>query len=50
VIESIQRDGTCWRGPTQWQGHTAMRNSVSSWKTRDEDVERSIQAILGLAR
>ncbi len=46
VIESVQRDGTCWCGPTEWQGRTAMRISVSSWATRDEDVERSVAAIL----
>jgi glutamate/tyrosine decarboxylase-like PLP-dependent enzyme len=46
VIERVQRDGTCWCGPTEWQGRTAMRISVSSWMTRDEDVERSVAAIL----
>lgn len=46
VIERVQDDGTCWCGPTGWQGRTAMRISVSSWATRDEDVERSLIAIL----
>jgi glutamate/tyrosine decarboxylase-like PLP-dependent enzyme len=46
VIERVQEDGTCWCGPTEWQGRTAMRISVSSWATRDEDVERSVAAIL----
>ncbi len=49
VIERVQRDGTCWCGPTVWQGRTAMRISVSSWATQDEDVERSVQAILRAA-
>jgi len=49
VIERVQRDGTCWCGPTDWQGRTAMRISVSSWATRDEDVERSVPAILRAA-
>ena len=49
VIERVQRDGTCWCGPTVWQGRTAMRISVSSWATRDEDVERSVTAILRAA-
>jgi len=49
VIERVQRDGTCWCGPTEWQGHTAMRISVSSWATRDEDVDRSVAAILRAA-
>jgi glutamate/tyrosine decarboxylase-like PLP-dependent enzyme len=49
VIERVQRDGTCWCGPTEWQGRTAMRISVSSWLTRDCDVERSVRAILAAA-
>ena len=49
VIERIQREGTCWCGPTEWQGRTAMRISVSSWATRDEDVERSVAAMLRAA-
>jgi glutamate/tyrosine decarboxylase-like PLP-dependent enzyme len=49
VIERVQRDGTCWCGPTEWQGLTAMRISVSSRATRDEDVERSVAAILRAA-
>jgi glutamate/tyrosine decarboxylase-like PLP-dependent enzyme len=49
VIERVQRDGTCWCGPTEWQGRVAMRISVSSWATREEDVERSVGAILRCA-
>jgi glutamate/tyrosine decarboxylase-like PLP-dependent enzyme len=49
VIAAIQRDGTCWCGGTQWQGRTAMRISVSSWATSDEDVETSADAIVRLA-
>jgi glutamate/tyrosine decarboxylase-like PLP-dependent enzyme len=50
VIAAIQNDGTCWCGPTVWQGQTAMRISVSSWRTTDEDVERSLAAMIRLAR
>jgi glutamate/tyrosine decarboxylase-like PLP-dependent enzyme len=50
AIAAIQSDGTCWCGGTQWQGHTAMRISVSCWKTTDEDVERSAEAMIRLAR
>jgi glutamate/tyrosine decarboxylase-like PLP-dependent enzyme len=50
VIERVQQDGTCWCGPTEWQGQTAMRISVSSWATQDEDVDRSVAAILRAAR
>jgi len=49
VIRGVQRDGTCWCGGTRWNGRTAMRISVSSWATTDEDVERSVAAILTVA-
>ena len=49
VIAELQGDGTCWCGKTVWQGHTAMRISISSWATRDEDVERSLKAMLRIA-
>jgi glutamate/tyrosine decarboxylase-like PLP-dependent enzyme len=45
AIAAIQADGTCWVGGTVWQGHTAMRISVSSWATTDEDVEHSLAAM-----
>ena len=50
VIADIQADGTCWCGPTVWQGTTAMRVSVISWATTEADVDRSIEAILRIAR
>jgi glutamate/tyrosine decarboxylase-like PLP-dependent enzyme len=46
VIAAIQSDGTCWCGGTIWQGQTAMRISVSSWATTDEDVERCLVVML----
>jgi len=49
VIHAVQEDGTCWCGVTQWQGHTAMRISVSSWATTEDDVELSLAAILNAA-
>ena len=50
VIEAIQAEGTCWAGITVWQGRTAMRISVSSWATTDADVDRSIEAMIRVAR
>ena len=49
VISAIQADGTCWCGGTVWQGRTAMRISVCSWETSDDDVERSLEAMLRAA-
>lgn len=50
VIADLQAEGTCWCGSTHWQGHTAMRISVSSWATTDDDVSRSLEAMLRVAR
>jgi len=49
VIDAIQADGTCWCGVTVWQGHTAMRISVSNWSTTPGDVDASLEAIIRLA-
>ena len=50
VIAGVQSDGTSWCGGTQWHGLAAMRISVSSWATTDEDVERSVAAMIRIAR
>jgi len=50
VIRRIQEDGTCWCGATEWQGRAAMRISVSSWATTEEDVDRSLEAMVRIAR
>jgi glutamate/tyrosine decarboxylase-like PLP-dependent enzyme len=50
VIAGVQSDGTCWCGGTQWHGQAAMRISVSSWATTDDDVERSVAAMIEIAR
>jgi len=45
VIAAVQKDGTCWCGPTTWHGVRAMRISVSGWSTTESDVDRSIAAV-----
>jgi glutamate/tyrosine decarboxylase-like PLP-dependent enzyme len=50
VIRRLQEEGTCWCGGTVWQGKTAMRISVSSWATTEADVQRSLAAIIRIAR
>jgi glutamate/tyrosine decarboxylase-like PLP-dependent enzyme len=49
VVEAIQAEGTCWCGTTVWKGRKAMRISVSSWATTEEDVRRSLDAMLSVA-
>ena len=50
VIDAVQRDGTCWCGGTVWQGQAAMRVSVSSWATTEADIDRSLDAVLRIAK
>ncbi len=50
VIAAVQAEGTCWCGGTHWHGRAAMRISVSSWATGDDDVEQSIDAIIRVAQ
>ena len=50
VVAALQDAGTYWCGGTVWQGKTAMRISVSCWSTTDDDVDRSLAAMLRVAR
>jgi glutamate/tyrosine decarboxylase-like PLP-dependent enzyme len=50
VIRRVQDEGTCWCSGTIWQEKTAMRISVSSWATTAADVDRSLAAIVRIAR
>ena len=50
VVAGLQAEGTCWCGGTVWQGRTAMRISVSCWATTERDVEKSLEAMLRVAR
>jgi glutamate/tyrosine decarboxylase-like PLP-dependent enzyme len=49
VIAAVQQDGTCWCGPTTWQGIRAMRVSISGWSTTDDDIDRSVAAVRACA-
>ena len=46
VVDAVQREGTCWVGPTTWQGRRAIRFSVSDQATTDADIDASVDAIL----
>ena len=50
VIARVQRDGTCWCGGTVWQGHAAMRISISGWATTSDDISKSADAIIAAAQ
>ena len=49
IIADIQAEGTMWAGSSIWQGHVALRISVSSWVTSEADVQRSLAAIIRIA-
>ena len=49
VIAAVQHEGTCWCGPTTWQGRRAMRISVSGWNTTEDDIDRSLAAVRACA-
>lgn len=50
VVRRVQDDGTCWLGGTTWQGRGAMRISLSSWSTYEDDVRRSAKVIIEIHR
>jgi len=49
VIAKVQSDGACWCGGSEWRGQPAMRISVCSWATTEEDVQMSLAAIRRIA-
>jgi glutamate/tyrosine decarboxylase-like PLP-dependent enzyme len=49
IIAAVQNEGTCWCGPTTWQGRSAMRVSVSCWNTTEADIDRSVAAVAACA-
>lgn len=50
IVSGVQQDGTCWLSGSTWQGNSVMRISVCNWSTTEEDVDRSVDAILRVAR
>jgi glutamate/tyrosine decarboxylase-like PLP-dependent enzyme len=46
VVRRVQEDGTCWVGPSSWRGQAVLRISVVGWRTTEQDVDRSVAAIV----
>lgn len=46
IIKSAQRSGETWFGGTTWNGERAFRISVSSWRTRETDID-ALVTLLG---
>jgi glutamate/tyrosine decarboxylase-like PLP-dependent enzyme len=49
VVAAIQADGTAFFSGTTWGGMRLMRISVSDWATDEDDVDRSVEALLRCA-
>jgi glutamate/tyrosine decarboxylase-like PLP-dependent enzyme len=45
VIQKILESGEALFSPTTWQGKRCMRVSVSSWRTDEDDVVRTVAAV-----
>lgn len=45
ALKFIQESGTIWLGPTTWKAQLAMRISVSSWATTENDVAIALQVL-----
>ena len=43
VIDYVQKSGECWVGGTTWKNQPAIRISVCSWMTSQEDIEKTIE-------
>jgi glutamate/tyrosine decarboxylase-like PLP-dependent enzyme len=50
TLRFVQDERVCWLGGTRWHDMDAMRISVSNWSTTEEDVDRSVQSIIGATR
>ena len=50
ALLAIQDEGTCWMSGTTWDGQPAIRISVSNWRTTEDDIRRSAEAIANCLR
>ena len=46
TLAAVQASGECWCGGTQWNDEPAIRVSVCSWVTTEEDVKRAVAAFI----
>jgi glutamate/tyrosine decarboxylase-like PLP-dependent enzyme len=46
AIAALQNAGSCWCGGTTWRGRRALRISISSWATTQEDLDMTLAATL----
>ncbi len=46
VVAAAQAEGTCYPSGTTWRGVAAARLSVTSWRTGEADIDRTVAALL----
>jgi glutamate/tyrosine decarboxylase-like PLP-dependent enzyme len=44
ALGRVQAGGETWMSGTTWDDRPAIRFSVSSWRTTEEDIERTVAA------
>jgi glutamate/tyrosine decarboxylase-like PLP-dependent enzyme len=44
ALAAVQRSGEAWMSGTEWDGRAAIRLSVSSWRTTEADIDRTVAA------
>ena len=44
VLAEVQRSGEAWMSGTVWDGRSAIRLSVSNWRTTEADIDRTVAA------
>ncbi len=47
VLAEVQATGEAWMSGTKWDGRSAIRLSVSNWRTSEADIERTLAAFEG---
>jgi glutamate/tyrosine decarboxylase-like PLP-dependent enzyme len=46
LVDTLNSSGSCWVTPTTWNGHSAVRISVSNWQSGRETAEATASAFL----
>ncbi len=46
IRAAVEATGEAWFGGTVWRGRPAFRLSVSSWRTRDEDIDDLVALLI----
>lgn len=46
IRDAVEASGEAWFGGTVWQGRPAFRLSVSSWRTRNDDIDALVALLI----